>query len=153
MFLIAIATLINHRTKNSSFIFPKHVCSELKIQPCRAVLHRLLSFPDTEPGSAWSGNYSCRSPVLHLFFLAFFFLAAESLITSQRYKYTRFCASPAHSALGARDFTATRWWLWQSLGLEGRLKMHRYWVQKKLVVARADDSSPSETLVALEDLR
>lgn len=93
-----MATLINHYTKNSPFIFPKHVCSELKIQPRRAFCMGCFPFPTQSLGVLGLEMILAEAQVLHLFFLAFFFPTADALITSQRYKYMRFRGQQRPSA-------------------------------------------------------
>lgn len=68
-----MATLINHRAKNSSFMFPKHVCSELKIQPRRAGCPGRSPFPTLAPGVLGLEMTVAAGQVLHWFFLVFSF--------------------------------------------------------------------------------
>lgn len=109
-----MATLINHWTKNISFTFPKHGCSELKIQLCHGFCICYFPFPTRNLGVPVSGNYSCRGPGTSLVFpgillpdcrFSHHFQYIQVHVFNLQQRTLLFCTS----VLGAGDFTGTRW--------------------------------------------
>lgn len=67
-------------------MFPKHVCSELEIQLFHAFCICCFHFPTLNLGVLCLEIILADAQVLRSSFLAFFFLTADSLITSKRHK-------------------------------------------------------------------
>ena len=150
MILIAIATLINHWTKNSSFFFFFQSMSVVNRNSSSSVRFAYAAFLSWH----WTGVCLCpeiilaRSPGTSLIFPGFLLPDCRfPPITSKRYKYM-FSVLTGNitflhilfqmleiSQLPDDHFPIRGSFHWITFCLEGKLRMLRCWVQRKLVLA------------------